>query len=152
MMVRRFLEEHHVPYQPLDHEPAYDAQRIAHAVHVSGREFAKAVLLRADDGYVLAVLPASRSVDLDRVQRVLGAEHVALASEPECGACFPDCELGALPPFGSQYNMRTLVDRSLLDEDEIVFEGNTHHEAIRMKCQDYLALEKPQVAEFARPY
>src|SRR5436309_9394307 len=152
MNVQNFLQQRNVPFRMLDHEPTYAAQRLAQIVHVSGEEVAKVVLLRADDGYVLAVLPATRSVNIDRVRELVGAAAVKLATEPECGTCFPDCELCALPPFGSKYGLRTLVDRSLSEDDEIVFEGNTHHEAIRMKFRDYLELERPRLAHLSHPF
>ena len=86
------------------------------------------------------------------MKEAIDAEMVELASEPECGECFPDCELGALPPFGSKYGLQTLVDRSLCDDEEIVFEGNTHHEAIRMKFRDYTELEQSTIADFSHPF
>ncbi len=152
MNVQQFLEQRSVPYRLLNHRPTYAAQRLAQVVQIPGDEVAKAVLLRADDGFVLAVLPATRSVDLGRVQDLVGADTVELASEAECGDCFPDCELGALPPFGSKYGLKTLVDRSLSQDDEIVFEGNTHHEAIRMKFRDYMELERPRLADIAHAF
>jgi Ala-tRNA(Pro) deacylase len=152
MNVQQFLNQRHVAFETLDHRPTYNAQRLAQVVHVPGNEVAKAVLLQADDGYVLAVLPATRSVDLERAREAAGARTVELATEPECAECFPDCELGALPPFGSRYGLKTLVDRSLLEDEQIVFEGNTHHEAIRMKLRDYMELEKPLLADFSHPF
>src|SRR5438876_12053023 len=110
MNVQKFLQQRNVPFQMLDHAPTYAAQRLAQIVHVSGEEVAKVVLLRVDDGFVLAVLPATRQVDVDRVREIIGAAKIKLATEPECGRCFPDCELGALPPFGSKYGLKTLVD------------------------------------------
>src|SRR5262245_26104214 len=118
MNVHKFLQQRSVPFQMLDHAPTYAAQRLAQVMHVSGAEVAKVVLLRADDGFVLAVLPATRSVNIDRVGELVGAARIKLASERECGVCFPDCELGALPPFGSKYGLRTLVDRSLSEDEE----------------------------------
>src|SRR5262245_38074731 len=149
MNVQQFLEQRSVPFRMLSHQPTFTAQRLAQVVHVPGSEVAKAVLLRADDGFVLAVLPATRSVNIFRMRELVGADSVELATEVECGDCFPDCELGALPPFGSKYGMRTMVDRSLAEDDEIVFEGNTHHEAIRMNFRDYVDLERPRIAEFS---
>src|SRR5690606_21904109 len=128
------------------------AQSLAHAVHVSGNEVAKTVLLRCGRDYALAVLPATHTVDLQAVQQLLGRGPVALATEAECGSRFPDCELGALPPFGSEYGMRTLMDRALLSDEEIVFEGNTHREAIRMRTEDYRRLEQPLVGDFSHPW
>jgi Ala-tRNA(Pro) deacylase len=152
MNVQQYLEQRGIPFRMLNHQPTYAAQRLAQVMHVPGEEVAKAVLLRADDGFVLAVLSATRTVDLERVREIVGAASVDLASEPDCGSHFADCELGALPPFGSKYGMRTLVDRSLSEDEEIVFEGNTHHEAIRMKFRDYLELERPRLADFSHPF
>ena len=97
---------------------------------------------------MLAVLQATHHVDLDAVRDLLGVASVDLATERELSAKFPDCELGALPPFGSQYGMRTLVDSSLAGDEEIVFEGNTHEEAVRLRFDDYVRLEHPMVASF----
>jgi Ala-tRNA(Pro) deacylase len=152
MNVREFLRDSHFPFDALDHSPTYSAQSLAATVHVTGTEVAKTVVLWADGEFFLAVLPATRTVDLERVQEVVGYDYVGLASEQECGDRFPDCELGAIPPFGSRYGMLTLVDESLLRDDVIVFEGNTHDDAIRMKCQDYLSLERPTIHSFTYDY
>jgi Ala-tRNA(Pro) deacylase len=152
MKVTEFLDQCHVDYELLEHRDAYTAQRMAQILHVPGREVAKTVLLR-DGGqrdYILAVLPATKRVDFRRLGQALGGAKVELASEPEMNQLCPDCEPGALPPFGSGYGMRTLVDESLCEDETIVFEGNTHHEAIRMKFRDYRRLESPTVASFAR--
>ena len=140
MNVQEYLNKHHIHYDTLSHDPTYSAQTLAERLHVPGHRVAKTVLLWADDGYVVAVLPASHNVEMDRVREMLSARVVELAAESECGSQFNDCELGALPPFGSGYGMRTLIDESLLDNQDIVFEGNNHHEAIRMRCQDLLRL------------
>ena len=152
MNIQKYLSNHKVPFDTLDHEPTYSAQTLARAVHVSGKEVAKSVLIRVDDTYVLVVLPATRSVDLTKVRRVLGAEMAELATEGDCGHLFVDCEFGARLPFGSQYGMKTLMDETLLADDEIVFEGNTHQEAIRMQLKDYRRLEEPLVAPCSHPF
>lgn len=149
MNVQDFLNNRKIPFETLEHAPTYTAQTLAQAVHVRGQEVAKTVLLTVDDGYMLAVLPSTHEVDFPAVAEFLGAEQVGLADEQACGERFADCELGALPPFGSKYGLRTLVDQSLLEDDQIVFEGNSHHEAIRMKCDDYVAIEDPIVTQFA---
>ena len=100
--------------------------------------------------YVVAVLPAHRSVDLERAADVLGGGQVELATEREVTEHCPDCETEALPPFGRQYGMKTMVDESLLEDENIVFEGNSHHEAIRMKLKDYRHIEQPLVGSFAQ--
>ena len=147
MKVQEYLREQNVEFQILDHRPTYDAQRMAQAVHVSGEEVAKTVLLRSNEGYAVAVLQATHRLDLAAAQQALGVAKLALATEKEMKTVLPANELGALPPFGSLYGMRTLVDTSLSQDEVIVFEGNTHHESIRMRYEDFVDLEQPLVAE-----
>jgi len=151
MNVATFLEERKCRFQRMPHQPTYSAQRLAHELHVSGREVAKTVLLRADGGhqFVVAVLPASKTINLDKASKVLGKGKVQLATEIEISAHCPDCDFGVLPPFGSRYGMKTIVDSSLADDEEIVFEGNTHDEAVRMRFDEFVQLEDPLVAAFA---
>ncbi len=149
MNVLEFLKERGVKCEVLRHTPTYDAQHLAHSVGESGKNVAKTVLLRGKDGsYVVAVLPASKNVDLHQAKKVLGGE-VTLATESELKQECQDCELGALPPFGTQYGMTTIVDVALTKARDIVFEGNRHDEAIRMQFQDFEQLEAPRIAEFA---
>ncbi len=150
MNIADFLKQEKVKFDLLPHHDTYNAQRMAQTLHVSGHHVAKTVLLRADGGkaYVVAVLPASRTVDLELVSELLGGRAIEVASESEVAEHFPDCELGALPPFGSYYGMMTLVDASLDDEDEILFEGNTHHESIRMQFEDFRHIETPIIGHF----
>jgi len=150
MRLDEMLTERHVHFERLRHRPTFTANRMAQTLHVPGKEVAKSVLLRAGFGYVLAVLPATHQVDLRRVREELGEEQVELASEREVEQLFPDCEPGAHPPFGSLYNIRTLMDGSLAGDKEIVFEGQNHEEAYRMSFQDYEALEHPVKGYFAR--
>ncbi len=151
MNVQEFLRERRVAFSAITHPDTYDAQRLAQALHTPGKEVAKTVLLRADGGfaYIVAVLPATKSIDLDKVSAVFGGSKIELATEAEIQERCPDCELGTLPPFGSQYALKTLVDASLAEDDEIVFEGNNHHEAIRMRYDQFRELEQPIVADFA---
>jgi len=149
MTIQDFLNEQNVAFDTIEHAPTYTAQSLAQAVHTPGQEVAKTVLLKVDDGYLLAVLPATYEIDFGRVASALGGKRAELADEEDCGDRFADCELGALPPFGSKYGLRTIVDKSLLEDEHIIFEGNTHHEAIRMRCDDYISLEDPIVQEFA---
>jgi Ala-tRNA(Pro) deacylase len=151
MKVKDYLEQSHVAYEVLEHEPTFDAQHMAHAVHVHGREVAKTVLLRADHGYkyVVAVLPATHRIDLEKVSALLGGARAELASEIEIGEHCPECEFGALPPFGWKWGMKTIVDESLTKDEEIVFEGDTHTESIRMRYDDFYRLASPLVGSFA---
>jgi Ala-tRNA(Pro) deacylase len=153
MKVLEFLDHSHIPYEVLTHEPTYDAQHMAHAVHVPGKAVAKTVLLRANHGYryMTAIVPATRMIDFDVASHALGNCELRLATEEEVSEVCPDCEFGVLPPFGSQYGAKTVVDSSLAKEDEIVFEGSTHHESIRMKLADFCRLESPLIVPLTRP-
>ena len=151
MNTQTFLKDRGVEFEILTHEPTYDAQHMAQAVHVSGHEVAKTVLLRSGEShqYVVAVLPATRMINFERASQSLGGTELALATEVEMANVCPDCEIGALPPFGSQYGLQTVVDESLAEDEWIVFEGNTHAEAIRMRFEDFARLENPQVLPIA---
>jgi Ala-tRNA(Pro) deacylase len=151
MNVATFLKERKCWFERLPHQPTYSAQRMAHEIHVRGQEVAKTVLLRADGGYrfVVAVLPANKMIDFSLASGLLGGSKLELATEIEIATHCPDCEFGVLPPFGSRYGMRTIVDSSLAMDEEIVFEGNTHVEAIRMKFAEFCRLENPLIAPFA---
>jgi Ala-tRNA(Pro) deacylase len=113
---------------------------------------AKTVLLRADHGfrYLVAVLPADKAIDFERLSAVFGGACFELATEAELVQHCPDCEVGVLPPFGSQYGMMTIVDERLTADEEIVFEGNTHREAIRMRFDDFRRAEEPTIVSFTR--
>jgi Ala-tRNA(Pro) deacylase len=151
MNVATFLEEHNCRFERLPHEPTYSAQRLAQQLHVPGREIAKTVLLRAGSGnqFVVAVLPGSRKIDFEKVAKLFGNGKVQLATEFEIAAHCPDCEFGVLPPFGSRYGMKTIVDSNLAADEEIVFDANTHNEAIRMRFDDFVEFEDPLVAAIA---
>lgn len=152
MNISDFLQQEKVAFDLIPHQDTYNAQSMAQTLHVSGHHVAKTVLLRANGGrsYVVAVLPASRSIDLQLASQLLGGCDLELASEMEIAEHCPDCELGALPPFGSYYGMLTLVDASLDEDEEILFEGNTHHETIRMLFHDFRQIEEPVIGHFTR--
>jgi Ala-tRNA(Pro) deacylase len=138
-------------FEVLAHPDTFDAQHMAESLHISGRHVAKTVLLRADRGfaYIVAILPATKRVDLQQLSAAFGGSHLEFATEAEIAEHCPDCEFGVLPPFGSQYDIRTIVDAELAKDDWIVFEGPTHHEAIRIAMADFLRVEQPLVAPFA---
>jgi Ala-tRNA(Pro) deacylase len=150
MRIDQVLSNRQIPFELLHHRPAYTANRVAQVLHIPGKDVAKTVLLRAGRGYVLAVLPATHRLDVDRVRQELREDFVEMAGEPEMDDLFPDCERGAIPPFGSMYHLPTIVDESLAQDDEIVFEAQTHEDAIRMSFRDYDAVEHPVKGHFAR--
>lgn len=153
MKVLVFPNESEVPYELVGSKPTHDAQHIAHAVHVKGGSVAKAVLLRANHcyRYMTAILPATRKIDFDVASRSLGRSELRLASEPEDSEVCPDSEAGVLLPFGSQFGVKTVIDWSLAKEDQILVEGSTHHESIRMKFADLCRLESPLIVPLTRP-
>ncbi len=146
--VRAYLIEHGIDYETSSHAATYTASETAEAEHVSGRQMAKAVLLIADDRLVMAVLPGDRMLDLEKAQIALDAGHVRLAEESEFSPSFPDCEMGAEPPFGALYDVPTLVDEGL-DSPRITFTAGTHTETITMGLDDYLELTTPKRADLA---
>ncbi len=149
MNIQQFLTENAVQYETLPHRTTFTASRLADALHEPGDYVAKSVVLKADGEYVLAVLPASHELELSLARTEMGCNHLELAHEEELGPLFPDCELGAMPPFGSLYGLRTWVDSRLTEDDHIVFDGQTHTEAVRMSYDSFAALEDPMVADLS---
>jgi Ala-tRNA(Pro) deacylase len=150
MSTETYLNERHCKYERIFHQPTYSAQRLAEELQVPGKEVAKTVLLRVNGGgsLVVAVLPASKQIDFRLAAKVLGKDRVQLATELEIATHCSDCDFGVLPPFGSHYGLKTIVDSSLEQDNEIVFEGDTYTEAFRIKFEDFLQLEDPLVASF----
>ena len=149
MRLDELLDSRHVPYERLQHRPAYTANRVAQALHVRGREMAKTVLLRTGRGHMLAIVPATHRIDLEQVRRELHDDTVEMASEEEMDRLFPDCGRGAMPPFGCLYDLPTIVDEALVEDEQIVFEAQNHEEAIRMAYRDFEELEHPRKGHFA---
>ena len=147
--LKNFLGENQIPYSVLTHTTAYTAQGAAATMQISGKELAKTVVLRTGEEMILAVLPAPDHVRLDKLAAELG-RSVRLATEQEFSSLFPDCELGAMPPFGSLYNLPVYVDESLAVDETIVFNAGTHHDAIRIRYDDFVRLAKPKVCSFAQ--
>lgn len=149
MSVPPILTESRLPYEIILHPPAYTAQKRARFMHVPGAQVAKCVLLKGPGGYILAVLPATRQVDTEHLGAVLGGP-VRLADEKDVAEVFRDCEWGVAAPFGTRYGLRTFLDESLAPDAWIVFEVNTHTEAVRMRCADFEELEQPRRLRFAK--
>jgi Ala-tRNA(Pro) deacylase len=146
--LKSFLDEKQIPYSVLTHTTAYTAQGAAATMQISGKELAKSVVLWAGEEMILAVLPAPNHVRLEKLAAEVG-NSVRLATEQEFSSFFPDCELGAMPPFGSLYSLPTYVDESLAADEEIVFNAGTHRDAIRMRYDDFVRVAKPLVCSFA---
>jgi Ala-tRNA(Pro) deacylase len=150
MEVIEFLKKSKVKYNVTKHKAAFTAQEVAAEEHEPGKYVAKAVVVKADDKYVMCVLPACYNIDLKSLKSQLKAKMVKLAEEKELGKIFGDCEVGAQPPFGNLYNLPTIMDKVLEGDDHIMFQGGTHEKSIRMSMADYRKLVGPKVLEFSR--
>uniref|UniRef100_Q3APR8 YbaK/aminoacyl-tRNA synthetase-associated domain-containing protein n=1 Tax=Chlorobium chlorochromatii (strain CaD3) TaxID=340177 RepID=Q3APR8_CHLCH len=147
--LRDFLDRHKVHYFVVSHSPAYTAQEIAASAHVPGNELAKTVMVMLDGEFAMAVLPASRLLDLRLLQEVSGATHVALAKEDEFAELFPECEVGAMPPFGNLYGMKVFVSEELEADDDIAFNAGGHRELLILSYKRYKELVQPIVAKLS---
>jgi Ala-tRNA(Pro) deacylase len=145
------LEQRGVAYDELHHRVAFTAQEVAQSEHVSGHRLAKVVVVMADSRPVELILPASRRVVLDRVAKLLDADHVRLASEAEMDRIFTDCQTGAIPPLRHWKGVAVLMDASMSNARDLVFQAGTHEDAIRLRFPDWLALVNPRVECFAEP-
>lgn len=152
MPIRRlkdYLDRNQVKYVTLSHSPAYTAQEVAAKAHVSGWELAKTVIVKIDGTYAMAVLPASEQVDFDMFESALGARDVRLAVEEEFQGLFPNCDIGAMPPFGNLYGLKVYVAPELAEDEEIVFSSGSHTELVRMGYDDFERLVEPEMLPFA---
>ena len=148
--IRDYLDSNRASYQMLSHPQAFEATSVAHTLHVSEGQFAKAVILRTDDGHrVMAVLPASQRLNVHELKDALGVKHLEMVAERELATLCGDCELGAFPPFGELYGMDVWVDRNLARSEEIIFNAGTHTVALRMKYSVFARLAHPHSAKFA---
>jgi Ala-tRNA(Pro) deacylase len=146
--LKEFLDNHGVKYVSIRHSPAFTATEVAASAHVAGRDFAKTIVVRIDDSFALVVLPASRRLVVADLRELLQTPLVRLATEAEIRDLFPDCELGAMPPFGHLYGLPVYVAESLVNEPEIAFNAGTHTEAIKMSYEDFDGLVRPVVLDF----
>jgi Ala-tRNA(Pro) deacylase len=149
MDIGKYLRDQGVEFELHEHAPAYTAQEVAAEEHVSGNILAKSVLVRDEAGYALCVVPASFKLDMKKVARARKSKRVQLADEAELAKVFSDVEVGAEPPFGNLYNLPTLVDEHLAQDEEIIFQAGTHRQAVKMKYSDYAGLAQPTVADLA---
>jgi Uncharacterized conserved protein len=143
-----FLNANNIKFVSIHHSKAYTAMEIAHSAHIHGHELAKTVMIKVDGKMAMAVLPASRKADLELLKKAIGATSVELASEHEFAKMFPDCEIGAMPPFGNLFGMEVYVETSLTDDEEIAFNAGYLTELIRMWYLDFQKLVDPKILKF----
>lgn len=149
--LKKLLEEHDVEYEVIDHAPAYTAQEEAAAAHVPGREWAKTVVVLVDGEPAMAVLPATRRLNLEKLRAAVGSDRVELAEEADFQRLYPDCEPGAMPPFGNLYGQTTFVDESLREDERIAFHAGDHRTAVEIPYAAFERLAEPVPERFSEP-
>ncbi len=147
--LKDFLDSNNIKYTTLSHSQAYTAQQIAASAHIPGKELAKTVMVKIDGKMAMAVLPASFKVDFELLKKAAGAGNIELAGEQEFEDMFPECDIGAMPPFGNLYGMEVFVAEKLAEGEEIAFNAGSHTELIRLAYKDFERLVKPKVVNFS---
>ncbi len=143
--LKLFLDAHEVRYLSIRHSPAYTAQETAASAHVRGKDLAKTVMLKIDGEMAMAVLPASQRLDLARLQAATRSQTLELATEAEFAELFPDCDTGAMPPFGNLYDLPVYVSPALAEDEQIAFNAGSHTELLQLAYADFERLVSPTV-------
>lgn len=147
--LKAFLDDHKIHYERLMHPMTYTAQHTAESAHIRGKELAKTVMVKIDGKMAMAVLPTTQRVDTGLLREATGAKKVELATEPEFKDMFPECEVGAMPPFGNLYDMEVFSSPQLAEDEEIAFNAGSHTELIRLSYADYVDLVSPAIVKLS---
>jgi len=145
--LKKFLDDHNIKYVSIKHSLAYTAQEVAASTHIRGKKIAKTVMIKVDGKMAMAVLPASLRIDLDMLKKATDGKKVEIAGEQEFQDLFPDCAVGAMPPFGNLYDMEVFVDSSLKEENDIAFNAGSHTELIQLAYKDFERLARAKIAK-----
>ncbi|MGI9302554.1 MAG: aminoacyl-tRNA deacylase [Gammaproteobacteria bacterium] len=148
--LKEFLDSRHIRYTSIKHSPSYTAQEIAQSAHISGKEMLKTVMVQIDGEMAMAVLPASYRVDLDVLKASTGAKNVELTPERQFKDKFPDCEVGAMPPFGNLYGVTVFASPRIAEDELIAFNAGTHTELIQLGYRDYAELVSPNIVRLSQ--
>jgi len=146
--LKEYLDKEKIKYVSIMHSTAYTAQEVAASAHITGKELAKTVIVELDGKMAMAVLPANRKIVLQDLREVTGSDQVKFASEEQFKEKFPECETGAMPPFGNLYDMDVYVAEALTMNEDIAFNAGSHTEVIKMKLEDFERLVRPRVVSF----
>jgi Ala-tRNA(Pro) deacylase len=146
----KFLKSNKVKFELRHHPARYTAQEVAAAEHITGEDVAKVVVVRSDDQFAMCVLPATYVLDMKKAKKVVGGKKVALATEAEMGNLFPDCEVGAMPPFGKEYGLSLFVEEHLAAQAQVLIPAGTHEDSVLLAWKDYERLAAPTVASFGK--
>jgi len=147
--LQEFLDTRNIKYDIISHSPSNTAQQTAASAHIQGKDMAKTVMVKADGAMTMTVLPSNYRVDLALLQEAMGARSISLANEDEFRNLFPDCENGAMPPFGNLYGMTVLVEERLTNDESIAFNAGTHTELVKMHYKDFEKLVQPEIRKFS---
>ena len=147
--LKDYFEKNQVAYEMGFHPEVFTAQEIAAAQHIPGKEMVKVVMVKADGKMLMLVLPASYQIDMKKLKKLLKAKKIGIAKEKQFEELFPDCEVGAMPPFGNLYSLEIWVDQVLTEDASIVFQAGNHIETVRIKYNDYASLVNPKVGDFS---
>lgn len=148
--LKEYLDKNEAVYKVSTHQEVYTAQEVAATLHVPGKDIVKVVIVKTEGKFIMAVLPADHKVNVDKLRTVLRDPEARLATEGEFKGLFPDCDVGAMPPFGNLYNVGVYVDKSLAEDEEIVFQAGSHVETVKMKYRDFDRLVGPEVIDFGK--
>lgn len=146
LALKQFLENHHVKYTSINHSPGFTAQEVAAAAHISGKQLAKIVVIKMGKQFALVVLPANKHVNFSALKEATGI-NADLAKESDFKSKFPECEVGAMPPFGNLYDMPVYVSSRLAENDQIIFNAGTHSELMKLAYRDFERLVQPKVIQ-----
>lgn len=147
--VKKYLDEKHVGYQILQHSLAYTAMEIAGAQHVPGKQLIKSVIVKADNRYIMCLLCSTHLINFTKLKKILQVRDLYLATEHEVEGLFPDLEIGAEPPFGELYGLDVYIDRTVSENDDIIFNAGTHTDTVKMRYNDFIHLVNAKTANFA---
>jgi Ala-tRNA(Pro) deacylase len=140
-LLENYLHTSGIGFEQVRHDPTFEALQSAQAAHVPAGKVAKGVLLETEDHCVMAVLPSSRQIDLDRLRQWIGGD-VKLVGEQQLAEWFPDCEFGAIPPVGSAFGLETVLDDDILAETDIYFEGGDHETLVHVDGTGWRRLQR----------
>jgi Ala-tRNA(Pro) deacylase len=146
--LKDYLDSHGIKYVTIVHSPAYTTKEVAASTHIPGNQMAKIVIVELDGDMAMAVLPANRKIVLQDLRDVTGSEQAKFAAETEFQIRFPDCEIGAMPPFGNLYGMKVYLAEVLTRNNEIAFNAGSHTEIIKMAFADFERLVQPEILSF----
>lgn len=147
--LKKYLDQNQAAYFVLKHPLTYTAEETAFSAFLPGRDVAKTVIVRMDDKIAMVVIPASHKIDFDVLRSITGARTIGLVAEAELENLFPDCQIGAMPPFGNLYCLDVYIDKSLTEQDVMIFNAGNHWELIEMRYRDFERLVHPCVLNFA---